>query len=50
LAKYKEEINLLIEIKDNLEHHNEELKQDHHLALMQLKSENIGLLEKLSYG
>jgi hypothetical protein len=50
IAKFKEEINLLVEIKDNLERRNEEIKQEHHLAMMQLKTENIELLEKLSMG
>lgn len=50
IAKFKEEISLLVEIKDNLERRNEEIKQEHHLAMMQLKTENIELLEKLSMG
>ena len=38
------------EIKDNLERKNEELRQEHHLNMMQLKTENIELLERLSVG
>ena len=50
VSKYKEEIKLLNEIKDNLEKRHEEMKQEHHLAMMQLKTENIELLEKMSLG
>lgn len=38
VAKYKEEIKLLNEIKDSLERRNEEIKQENHLAMMQLKT------------
>lgn len=50
LGKYKEEISVLTEIKNSLERRNEEIKQEHHLVVMQLKTENIELLEKLSMG
>lgn len=48
ISKYKEEVNLLTDIKSGLERKNEELKQEHHLAMMKLKTENIELLEKMS--
>ncbi len=38
ISKFKEEIGLLVEIKDQLERRNEEIKQEHHLAMMQLKT------------
>ena len=50
MTKYKEEVKLLHEIKENLEKRYEEVKQEHHLTMMQLKTENIELLEKLSLG
>ena len=49
-SRWKEEVRVLGEIKDGLERRNEELKQEHHLAQMQLKTENIELLERLSLG
>jgi hypothetical protein len=50
LSKCREENGLLLEIRDNWERKCEELKQEHHLALMRLKTENVELLEKLSNG
>ena len=38
ITKHKEETSILIEIKDNLERKTEELKHDHHLAMMKLKT------------
>lgn len=41
---------MLLQIKDNLERRNEEIRQEHHLEIMKLKTENIELLERLSIG